>query len=73
MLHWLFCNWLKETYYHSIINASEEEAEAFFPKYQDYWAYVSNLLATIIVQCLTLFYFHIFNAVVLLVWCYVFA
>ena len=73
MFLWTFVAWLLGTYYDINLLDSDAEADAFYPKFQDYWTYVVVQLAVLLTQRVALALLHTIDAQVLLVFSYVIA
>ena len=69
MITWIFLIWLTTTYYDINLLNTDEQAEAFRPKFLEYWAYVTKQLATLILQHLALFLLHILDGIALTLFC----
>ena len=73
MFLWTFIAWLLGTYYDINLLDSDAEAEAFYPKFQDYWTYVVVQLAVLLTQRVALALLHSIDAQALLVFSYIVA
>src|ERR1700748_1637650 len=73
MFLWTFIAWLLGTYYDINLLDSDAEADAFYPKFQDYWTYIVVQLAILLIQRVALALLHTIDAQVLLVFSYVIA
>ena len=70
MFSWIFIAWLKWIYYQTNTRDSDIEAEAFYPKFQDYWTNVLIAVAGTVIQRQALSVLHLTHALVLLAFCY---